>query len=50
MLILGYCPKCGYVFSGDEEVDVNNFNDSRFAPIPNGGAYRPTANNEQVIR
>ena len=27
MLILGYCPKCGYVFSGDEEVDVNNFND-----------------------
>lgn len=30
MLILGYCLKCGYVFSGDEEVDVNNFNDSRF--------------------
>lgn len=30
MLILGYCPKCGYVFSGDEEVDVNNLNDSRF--------------------
>ena len=29
MLILGYCPKCGYVFSGDEELDVNNFNDSR---------------------
>lgn len=71
MLILGYCPKCGYVFSGDEEVDVNNFNDygvlrecygtplcyyylcvlqSFFAPIPNGGVYRPTANNEQVIR
>lgn len=27
MLILGYCPKCGYVFLGDEEVDINNFND-----------------------
>lgn len=23
---------------------------NHFAPIPNGGAYRPTANNEQVIR
>lgn len=38
MLILGYCPKCGYVFLGDEEVDVNNFNDSRcrFCGFTNG--------------
>lgn len=38
MLILGYCPKCGYVFSGDEEVDANNFNDSRcrFCGFTNG--------------
>ena len=78
MLILGYCPKCGYVFSDKKEADVDDFSNSRcwfcrfsdgliaesevhqliiismnniaFAPIPNGGAYRPTANNEQVIR
>ena len=29
MLILGYCPRCGYVFSGDKWKDVNDFNNSR---------------------
>ena len=43
MLILGYCPKCGYVFSGDEEVDVNNFNDSRFDRFLSGKELRRMA-------
>ena len=29
MLILGYCPKCGYVFSDKKEADVDDFSNSR---------------------
>ena len=29
MLILGYCPKCGYVFSDKKEADMDDFSNSR---------------------
>lgn len=38
------------LLSKDLEVAATYFFQLLFAPIPNGGAYRPNANNEQVIR
>lgn len=34
MLILGYCPKCGYVFSDKKEADIEGIKFSRKLKTP----------------